>query len=229
MYLHVYPGNQQRFRGVIGYEKPMEAFLDDLELMAPRHVRAMDEYLALPDNSSFTRGTSIPIIHFDTDEKYRFTTAGWGHHDTEKGYWEYVRRYDKSAKNLHAANGTSYFDILFDAPKKNRSVGVRLRSADGGPLYIAARYWLARDRFIEAAVPFVSEAGADIARYSDWQPLFIPQEHLLAYLSNSLPTNLDTSAVNLRAEVLFAPKPARDKRGSRKLLSSNWQEIGPPS
>lgn len=228
MYLHVNPSNQERFHGVIGFEKPMAAFPGDLKVMAPRHVRAMDEYLSLPNNSRFTRGMSIPIIHFDTDDKYRFTTAGWGHRDTEKGYWEYVRRHDKSSTNPHVAICASYFDVMFDAPKKNRSIGIRLRSADGGPLYIGARYWLTRERFIEAVVPFVSEAGAHVAPYSDWQPVFIPQEYLLDYLSNALPRDheLSTLRVNLRIEVLSAPKKSRTKGGQRTHLRHEWLDAG---
>lgn len=211
MYLHVFPGNQQRFRGVIGFEKPMSNFCDDFELLAPRYVRAMPDYLALPDGGRYERGATIPIVHLDTDEKYRFTTTGWGHHDTEKGRWEYVRRYDQTPKNLHAVISASYFDILFDAPKKNGSTGVRLRDADGGPLYICAKYWLTRDGFVSATVPFVTESGPKVRRYSDWQPLLVTTEYLLPYLSGAFSVMSEQSFLQppVRTEPLFERKIER--------------------
>jgi hypothetical protein len=173
MLSHDFLHGQNHYKGRIGIEQPMANFKEDFETIFPLRTRMMPDFLDLSNDGHLDWGTTVPIIYGHRNNIH-FTTTHWGRHEMSKDHWEYVRKCEQIGIGRPALIPATYFDIIFESAQEDGSIAARLRGTGGRNLYVGAMYWVTPENVLFAVTPLIVEAGPDVARYSDWQPLLIP-------------------------------------------------------
>lgn len=170
--------DQNHYQIRIGIEWPITEMLrcffvhGQARLGLPR-VTVGEFCTSLTPPAQFLAGDEVPLIYLRRGLVH-FGSARWGAIAPDGGHIN-VQQADGRSVGYPALIPATFVDLALSvAAPSEAPTAVRLRSGAGVPLFIASAF--KNDTFgnAQTVFPIVCNAGDDIARYIEWQPVLLP-------------------------------------------------------